>query len=139
VAKSGETDETADDRRERYHRLLETVRHQTGDPQHVMVAGSALWTVINNGHMDTSDAITTMQAAIENGHCIQWTDADGRHRYALTGDGVAEAPHATAPLYGPADETQLRAVIKTEAESDEPNRDVIGWANQRLAAIEAGE
>ena len=131
----GDTDTVAM-RRDRYHHLLETVRHQTGDPQHVLVPGTGLWTVLSSASIDTSDAITAMQAAIENGHVIKWTDGEGRHRYGLTGDGIDEAPHAEAPLYGPADEPHLRAVIETEASRDDPDRDVIGWANRRLAAIE---
>jgi len=126
---------TRDDRRERYHRLLETVRHQTGDPQHVLVTGRALWTVLSSANIETSDAIKAMQAAIENGHVIQWSGPDGRHRYGLTADGIAEAPHATAPLFGPDDEDTLREVIEDEASTDDPNRDVIGWANRRLAGI----
>jgi hypothetical protein len=128
--------ESRADRRDRYHRLLETIRHNTGDPQHVLAPGAGLWTVLSSSNIDTSDAITAMEAAIDNGHVLQWTDADGRHRYGLTGAGIDEARHTDAPLYGPADRERLRAVLATEADRDEPDKSVIAWANRRLAAID---
>jgi len=133
------TDESGPDRRERYHRLLEVIVHNTGDPQHVLARGAAIWTVTHSSNIPTGEALTAMRAGLENGHVIRWHDPDGHHRYGLTADGVAQSRWAEPPLYGPADRAQLREVIETEAATADPDRAVIGWCNRRLAAIEEGD
>lgn len=119
-----------------YARLLQTVAYQTGDPQHVLVSGRGLWTVISHGSLRMADAITAMQAAIENDHVLRWRGGAGRHRYGLTTAGIEATPHVDAPLFGPADVPTLREVLDTEASRDDPSQAVIAWANRRLAAIE---
>lgn len=122
-----------------YHTLLSTIAHQTGDPQPVLVDATALWTTaVAHGSLAHTDAAAAMQAAREVDHVLRWRDGNGDLRYGLTGDGVAVTPHVKTPLYDAADADALQAVIETEASREDPDQDVIGWCNRRLAAIEEG-
>lgn len=124
--------------RDRYHRLLRMTYHNVGGEQHVMTPATQLWVICGHANVAKSDALAAMQAAREHGDVIRWRDGAGRYRYGLTPSGDGQIPF-DAPAYKPRDRGTFRAVIETEAESDSPDRDVIGWCNQWLQRIDAGD
>jgi hypothetical protein len=122
------------DRRDDYEQVLETIAHNTGDPQPPLASARPLFnTLVANGPVEAMNAEKAMQAAVENGHVVRWTDGDNIVRYALTGDGIDHVV-ASNP-YGPADADALRECVKTEASREDPERGFIGWANKRLAEL----
>lgn len=122
-------------RRANYEQILSTIRANTGDPMHPLVGATALWTTaVSHGRLDHDAATSALRAAVENGAVLRWTDADGTVRYALTTDGL-DAVTGLSP-YGEADADALRGVIETEAEREDPDKTVIGWANERLAEVD---
>lgn len=129
-------DSTPEERRARYHQLLGTIDKQTGHGQPVMIEGGPLWSVINHTPIDHTDALRALHAAVENGDVRRWTDAAGDWRYGLTESGIAQLEHVDAPTYTEEDVSRLRAVAETEAGREEPDGDVIAWANRRIQAVE---
>lgn len=132
---TGAKPRTQKHRRADYEQTLSTIRANVGDPQSPLVAAHALWTtLVANGRLEHEFAQSALRAGVENGHVLRWTDGDGTVRYALTTAGLDEA-RGTDP-YGPADADVLRACIATEADRAEPDREFIGWANERLGGID---
>jgi hypothetical protein len=130
-------EDTREDRKARYERMARAIAHNTGDPQPPMIDATALFTVtVANGSLDSEAAKHALQAAVENGDVLRWRDAEGGVRYGLTDSGIKGTSDVSRPLLSPADEDALRDIIETEADRADPNRDVIGWANRRLAALE---
>lgn len=121
-------------RRADYEQTLGTIRANTGDPQRPLVAASPLWTtLVANGGLEHEFATSALRAAVENGDVLRWTDGEGTVRYALTTQGL-DSVTGSSP-YDAGDEAALRDVITTEASRENPDKSVIGWANERLAEI----
>jgi len=119
-------------RRADYETVLSTIRANTGDPMPPLVDATALFTTtVANGRLSHEHATNALRAAVENGDVLRWTDGEGTIRYALTSDGLDSVTGSNP--YGDAE--ALREVIETEASRANPDKDVIGWANRRLAEI----
>lgn len=119
--------------------LARTLAANVGDPQPVVADAKRLWTtLVAHGPLTHHAATDAMDAALDAGHILRWTNADGRTCYALTGDGM-DAAEVSRPVFDDADRDALQTVIETEASRDDPDQDVIGWANRRLAAIRGVE
>jgi len=130
-------EDTREDRKHRFHTVLRVIASNTGDPQPPLQRARHLWTTaVANGSLSQDEAATALSAAREHGYVLQWVDPDGDVRYGLTDSGITTLRHADAPLFEAADEPALRDIIEREAGTDDPDRDVIGWANKRLAALE---
>jgi len=130
-----ETQDTHADRKDRYHTLLGILRGNTGHGMPPMLAGSALWVTVGNGSLAHTDAVRALQATIEQGDTRRWTDAAGTTRYGLTQSGYDALPYST-PQFVPEDRPALRGVIEIEAGRDNPDREVIAWANRWLDTIQ---
>jgi hypothetical protein len=133
------------------------VDRNTGGPQSVVLAGRALFIHVDHSNIDCSDARQIVTRAVENGHLLRWSDTDGdgdgdangdtdtdsesegRTRYAVTSAGIAETPRVSPPIYDERDREGLERVLRTEVGRDAPDKSVVGWANQRLAALDALE
>ena len=126
-----------DDSARPYRRILSIIHVNTGDSQPVTITATHLWEHTSRTSTSKSDSRTALQACRENDHVLRHRDDAGALRYGLTVDGVAELPTAEMPIYSPADEAALQAVIDTEISRPEAemNQDAIGWANQHLQAV----
>lgn len=105
---------TREERREEYHHLLEIVEQNSGHRQPVMASVHSI------GSMATSIGLKNptdrLQAAVENGDLL-------RHRGRVC----------------VADEETLTKVIEVAVDEDEPDKELIGKANQLLQEVRAGE
>lgn len=128
-----------DVRKRRYRRVLRTILLNTGDPNRPMIGAHTLWTHVRNGDLDHRAAKNALRAAREQDAVIRWQDEDGQYRYAVDDAGLDELPNHEPPMFGPADETALRYVLDVETSRPEPDKQVIGWVNRRLAALEDGD
>ncbi|SEO70189.1 hypothetical protein SAMN05216388_101744 [Halorientalis persicus] len=126
--------------RERYHRVLRTVAHNTGDPQPPAARLSSIGlTLVAHGPMSRSDYRSALQAAEENHDLLRLVDPqDGTtRRLALVTepdlravvDWLAEHDH----------ERQLLALVMWLADHQPDWDDVIGHANAALQEVRANE
>jgi len=127
--------DTHADRKDRYHTILGILRANTGHEMPPLLSGAALWVTVGNGSLTHTDGVRALQATIEQGDTLRWTDADGTTRYGLTQSGHDALPYST-PQFVPADRPALRQVLETEAGRDDPDREVIAWANRWLDTIQ---
>jgi hypothetical protein len=132
---SAESDTHAD-RKDRYHTLLGILRANTGHGMPPLLAGSALWVTVGHSSLGQTDALRALQATIEQGDTLRWPDAEGTTRYGLTQSGYDALPYST-PQFVPEDRAALRGVIEIEAGREDPDREVIAWANRWLDTIES--
>jgi len=130
-----ETEPSRAERRQRYQRVLSAIYHKTGDPQPVMCRSTVLRRALANS-LDEDAAVATLKAALENGDVIKWRAGGCRTRYGLTASGIEELDNYHKPIFDPADESALREVIEVETKKANPDRDVVGWVNRRLATLE---
>jgi predicted metal-dependent hydrolase len=86
--------------------------------------------------LDEDAAVATLKAALENGDVVKWRAGGCRTRYGLTASGIEELDNYNEPIFSPADESALREVIEVETKKANPDRDVVGWVNRRLATLE---
>jgi len=127
---------TLDVRRRRYNRVLSALDHNTGDPQRPMCLARTLWTVtIANGDLGHDEARKSFKAATNNNHAIRWRDDEGQPRYGLTVEGAREHPTVSLPIYDDSDADALRRIIDVETTREEPDTDIVGWANKHLATL----
>lgn len=131
----GPTSESHADRRDRYRSILGAIHHNTGDPQYPVVTASALWTIVRHSNLSVRKATSSLKASRDNDHVIRWKNGDGKPCYGLTESAYDEIPHCDAHGFGPEDVDALREMIEVEASRPEPDQDLIGWCNTRLAEI----
>jgi len=118
------------DRRDRYHRLLRILEHNSGDPYPPLPRWSAIATTARAAGVDLEDFRTARRAAVERDDVIRWRDGAGDLRV-----GLADPP---AGHFSDDDVDALRAIIETEASRERPDQSVVGWCNRMLARIEDG-
>jgi hypothetical protein len=111
----------------------------TGDPSPVLITERSLFTTVGHSDIDAVTASRVMGKAIDNGHVLRWEDTEGTPRYGVTSAGIDETPRVWGPLYSAADRERLAAIIETEVGRDEPDKRIVGWSNQRLAALEGSD
>lgn len=132
-------DRSATDRKEAYHRVLGTIKQNSGHSQPVAVAASTVWiTTISHGSLSHEASKRALQAARENEHVVRWRDEAGKVRYLLTPAGVAELPYAAMPIYAPRDEGPLREVIGTESERADPAQPVLETLVAHVRSLSTG-
>lgn len=125
-AQSGTHDRAAS--RKRYETVLGIVRHNTGDPQPVLMKQSSVLVVATNGGLEGDAAKQSLKAAVDNGDLVRWRDGSGTWRVGLAdpADGHFE----------PDDVDDLESVLAVETSRPDPDTEIVGWVNQQLAAID---
>lgn len=121
----------------RKRKYLRVIAHNSGGPQPVMPRDTSIHLIVS-GSLTTSNPGVVIQNirsdAFDDGYIVTWDCEDGDSRTALTPSGFSQLQKQR--LYRQCDVADIEDVIKTEAQQDEPNKDVIGWGNQWLDRLQ---
>lgn len=119
-------------------RVLRLVHESTGYGEPVLLDHAELGRRIAALPIEEAAAGDAHRRAIDRGHLITATLADGREASGLTLEGCDALSDVSPPTYAEGDLEALLAVVEREADRPEPDTDVIGWANAHIAAIRNG-
>jgi hypothetical protein len=151
------TDEdTAADRKERYGGIIGAIRQNTGGPNTPLPPGIRHGSLMGNrsrAGADPRDAERALRAAhVDNDDVVRYRDPEGQWRYALNEPvrlyWIAEAHGMTCvadalgiPALADAAPTTdaVDELIRAEAESDAPDRDVVAGLNRLRMGMEAAD
>lgn len=104
--------------KERYEKVLDFVRLNTGGPNQQLPAfmsGDALWRKLSNSELTQGEGDKAIKAALQNDDLLRY-------------DGG----------YAVVEEESLQAIIETEAQSEDPNKALIGKCNTLLSDLRGG-
>lgn len=113
-------DDTRQDRKRRYERVLGCIRHQTSPAQPAGLRhGSLLSILCGSKPRDVEDVTKALRAARANDDIVRYEDRAGRWRYALA------TPSA------------LRDVVAEENGREDTRTAVCAWAAEQIHTIES--
>jgi hypothetical protein len=116
------SNETRQDRKQRYDQVVNTVARNTSPKQRPGVPAHALWiTLVSHGSLSGSDARSAVTAAVDNGDLFRYTDYDDTIRYC------------------PQTEDALLRLIEAEATREERDTELIARANGELQELRADD